>query len=78
MGRVVHLGCAVTFSSICGADIETTLPTKTALFIGTPFLLRVGRRSSSLSFEFDIDRAVIIRADNIVNIYTPDTQKKHI
>ena len=38
MGRVVHLGCAVTFSSFWGADLETTLPTKTALFIGTPFL----------------------------------------
>jgi hypothetical protein len=38
MGRVVHLGCAVTFSSFWGADLETTLSTKTALFVGTPFL----------------------------------------
>jgi len=38
MGRVVHLGCTVTFLSFWGADLETTLPTKTALFIGTPFL----------------------------------------
>jgi hypothetical protein len=38
MGRVVHLGCTVTFSSFWGANLETILPTKTALFIGTPFL----------------------------------------
>jgi hypothetical protein len=32
------MGCTVTFLGSWGADLETTLRTKTALFIDTPFL----------------------------------------